>query len=966
MSADAPVILVPYGDDPLRHLATLLLDRHKDRLPDLSQQIVLLPHSSAVPRFRRILREQAALRDFPALLPPLAGTLTSWAARFADGDKHRLSATAREMLLLDMLHDYPQWRRDYGAWPLADSLLELFDELALHECRLPENSAGLIRQIAGIDNLAPFSDEAQLVHALWSAWRERLGESHLQDQTLQFTDGLTRSADQLASAAWVYLAGFVDFSRVEVHWLKTLLARRCLTLLVHGSSNNDLENPAMQLAGSLQAKSHVITARDAYADFLDHVFASEGDNLRQRAHKQAAASPVSPAQGRLVLHQAADAESEARAIDLQVRRWLTQGLRDIGIVTNDRKLARRVRALLERARVGLVDAGGWALSTTSAATALARWLECVEQNFSHESLLDLLKSPFLQLGVRQSEFDHLVSLFEHTVIRSYNTTSGIEHYRHGLERAQADSRIELAEAGAALTRLIDRLEEAASSLIPLTTARPRAALEFLDALHKSLDNLGLSAGFEKDDAGRELLNLLDEMRVAARHSSLRLSWAGFHQWLRRGMERRRFHPPMKGRGVELMSFAESRLYRFDALIVAGAVREHLPGQIGAPPYFNDSVRTELGLPSLAQRYAALFQDFRRLLEAAPRMVVSLRREHEGERLVPSPWVERLRAFHELAYGAVLRDPELEWLVQQPETSIVVRDAPLPTPVAPPAAHLPPSMLPAAFTATDFQRLINCPYQFFAARGLGLAPEDEVREEIEKVDYGIHVHRILQAFHAGMPGLPGPWRGKFDDATRPEAEALLHQISQQVFAKDLRRRFLARGWLYRWEKCIPAYVDWEIKRGARWQAEASELKRERKFLEDDAQITLTGRIDRLDHGKDGYGIIDYKTGSVPSRDEVFQGENIQLPFYALLLEQENIAQATFLAFEDEDVKEKTTLDGQSLALLRAAVRERLLLLKRGLDAGTPLPAWGDMETCRICEMEGLCRREMWAEPKSSAS
>jgi ATP-dependent helicase/nuclease subunit B len=418
---------------------------------------------------------------------------------------------------------------------------------------------------------------------------------------------------------------------------------------------------------------------------------------------------------------------------------------------------------------------------------------------------------------------------------------------------------------------------------------------------------------------------------------------------------------MQGGGVELMSFAESRLYRFDALIIAGAVREHLPGQIGAPPYFNDSARSELGLPSLARRYTVLFQDFRRLLEAAPQVMVSLRREQDGERLVPSPWVERIRAFHDLAYRESLGDPELEWLVQQPAAVIAQREAPLPAPVAPPAAHLPPTMLPAAFTATDCQRLMDCPYQFFAARGLGLAPEDEVREEIEKVDYGIHVHRILQAFHTGVPGLPGPWREKLDDGTRPEAEGLLRRISEQVFARDLRRRFLARGWLHRWEQCIPAYLDWELNRAADWKVEATELKKERVYREGNTQITLTGRIDRLDRGRDGYAIIDYKTGAVPARDPVLRGEKIQLPFYALLLEQDNIARAAFLALEDDDVKEKTALDGEALAMLRNAIRERLLLLKRRLDAGAPLPAWGDMETCRICEMEGLCRRELWTEP-----
>lgn len=965
MSADAPVILVPYGDDPLRHLATLLLERHEDRLPDLSRQIVLLPHAGARSRFRRLLRSQAEQKGFSALLPPVTGTLASWVARFAGDDQRPLSATARQMLLLDLLHDYPRWLRQYGDWPLVDSLLALFEELAQHAGRLYDD-VDSIRQVisrhgADMEDFSPFSDEARLVQELWNAWRVRLAKGNLQDPVRRYTDGLARSLERLPAGANIYLAGFADFTDVEIAWIRAIMARDGLTLLLHGTTDDTMENPVARLIGTLATQPRIATTPDAYADFLDRVFAAGAGNLHERAQQQAKAAPASPARGRLTLYEAADAESEARAIDLQVRRWLVQGRRDIGIVTNDRRLARRVRALLERANVGLVDAGGWALSTTSAATALARWLECVEQNFSHAPLLDLLKSPFLQPGVGRAELDRLVPRFEQGVIRARNITSGLEHYRHGLERAGADENSGLGETRAALTQLLDRLQDAAAPLFPLLAARARPSPEFLGALQTSLEKLGLTAGFGNDDAGRELLHVLDEMRAAAAHSSLRLSWTGFHQWLRRGMEQRRFHPPMQGGGVELMSFAESRLYRFDALIIAGATREHLPGQLGAPPYFNDGARAELGLPSLARRYAALFQDFRRLLEAAPQVMVSLRHEQDGERLVPSPWVERMRAFHALAYRESLGDAELEWLVQQPATVIAQRDVPLPAPVAPPAARLPPAMLPAAFTATDCQRLMDCPYQFYAARGLGLAPEDAVREEIEKVDYGNHVHRILEAFHTGVSGLPGPWRKKLDNSTRPEAEALLHRISGQVFARDLRRRFHARGWLHRWEQCIPAYLDWEMQRAAGWKVEATELRRERRYREGDTQITLSGRIDRLDHGRDGYAIIDYKTGAVPARDPVLRGEKIQLPFYALLLEQDDIAGAAFLALDDKDVKEKTALDGEALAMLRDAIRERLLLLKRQLDAGAPLPAWGDMETCRLCDMEGLCRREMWTEP-----
>jgi ATP-dependent helicase/nuclease subunit B len=32
----------------------------------------------------------------------------------------------------------------------------------------------------------------------------------------------------------------------------------------------------------------------------------------------------------------------------------------------------------------------------------------------------------------------------------------------------------------------------------------------------------------------------------------------------------------------------------------------------------------------------------------------------------------------------------------------------------------------------------------------------------------------------------------------------------------------------------------------------------------------------------------------------------------------------------------------------------------ITAGTPLPAWGDEDTCRYCEMDGLCRKQAWPD------
>jgi ATP-dependent helicase/nuclease subunit B len=125
--------------------------------------------------------------------------------------------------------------------------------------------------------------------------------------------------------------------------------------------------------------------------------------------------------------------------------------------------------------------------------------------------------------------------------------------------------------------------------------------------------------------------------------------------------------------------------------------------------------------------------------------------------------------------------------------------------------------------------------------------------------------------------------------------------------------------------------------------------------------LKGRIDRLDRGADdGYRLIDYKTGMVPTRQQVHRGEKIQLPFYALLLGDEKVAQALFLSIGDGEVTERNKLEGEILQTLKAAVKERILMLKQQLDEEYPLPAWGDLETCNLCDMEGLCRRGLWNE------
>ncbi len=966
MNADSAIELISYREDPLLKLVQLLLDRHRNALPDLSRLVVLIPASGELPRLRRLLCDCARELGHSALLPPWTGTLAAWLRNFADPDYASMGVVARELALLESLQGFPEIRRQFGTWPLVDSLFALFDELTLNQRELPatpEALRSLLTQGYGIsaDALAPLADEAQWVHALWIAWQKYLQENRLLDDAGGRVTALVRSAKTNSGRfAHIYLAGFVDLARAEIAWIKTLLTQGNLTLVLQGHAGPEGYHPDSRVTALLRELGYEQDPRstaDAYSLLIDTAYQLDGPDLPTRAQEFARAQPINPAHARLVLHGARDLECEARAIELQIRRWRLSGLQDIGIVTNDRKLARRVRALLERANIQVTDTVGWPLSTTSAATALMRWLECLEHQFEHGTLLDLLKSPFVTLGMEQSDLRVAVLRFEQEIVRFRNVASGLQNYRAAAARVNSSKR-ETGEITA--SHLIDALYKAAEPLLDRIHVSALRPVEFLDSLLTSLARLGMIETCEHDDAGIAVLTALDELRSGLAERSLQMSWREFHFWLQRDLERRRFNPPGLPEPVRLMNLADSRASHFDAVIIAGCTREHLPGAPGGGPFFNDRVRYVLGLPPLWQKAAQEFYDFRRLLGAAPVVMVTRSLEHEGEMLVATPWVERLGAFVRLAYGSALEDETLAALVESEHTLLALHDAPLPSVSRRTAVTLPPQSAPSVLTAGAHQRLLDCPYQFYAIDLLGIVPTDTVREELEKSDFGRHVHRMLQAFHSGVQGLPGPWQGDLNTDSLAAAEELLVKIAEKIFAPAMALSFSARAWYYRIRALIPTYLRWQLARSRHWRTGPTEVKAERLVTQGDLAITLTGRIDRIDERAGRLSVIDYKTGRLPAVEDVACAEHTQLAFYALLLDAP-VDEVLYLALEKEKIGDAVKLEGVALADVVTAVRGRLMSMLASLQTGTTLTAWGDDDVCRLCAVEGVCRKQMWLDP-----
>jgi ATP-dependent helicase/nuclease subunit B len=164
----------------------------------------------------------------------------------------------------------------------------------------------------------------------------------------------------------------------------------------------------------------------------------------------------------------------------------------------------------------------------------------------------------------------------------------------------------------------------------------------------------------------------------------------------------------------------------------------------------------------------------------------------------------------------------------------------------------------------------------------------------------------------------------------------------------------RGWLKKWQQIIPSYIDLQISvENESWTVNSVESEGSHKL---ESRRTIKGRVDRTDIDKENsISIIDYKTGSTPGQRDIEDGEAIQLPVYALLME--NVKRVLYLKL-DGDAKIGATLEGDHLNDLKTNIIERLVTIIGNLESGKPLPAWGDSTVCRYCDMDGLCRKQSW--------
>ena len=277
--------------------------------------------------------------------------------------------------------------------------------------------------------------------------------------------------------------------------------------------------------------------------------------------------------------------------------------------------------------------------------------------------------------------------------------------------------------------------------------------------------------------------------------------------------------------------------------------------------------------------------------------------------------------------------------------------------------------------TRLERYISCPFKYLLRDVLGLfAPEEpEDGLEIDPLEFGILVHRILQRAYgdviSGDLGLADALAAIEKAHAACCAAAESRGVTGAALSWDARRGALLEDLqeavrldpVFRREGGRPACVEWSFGEAAGRPVALA--------LPDGREVRFLGRVDRVDATEDGARVIDYKSGKGEAeKQRVKDGLSVQLPVYGLavrragdLVSDGDAAAVTCLY---RMVTRRGAFCDVPLTSSREDADERLRVLVAGVvglvEAGVFARSTGG--SCDYCDVKYACGASAWTRAR----
>ena len=534
------------------------------------------------------------------------------------------------------------------------------------------------------------------------------------------------------------------------------------------------------------------------------------------------------------LMECAHPQEEAQAIALLIRQALDQPEQRVALITPDRGLAGRVVQHLTRWNIAADDTAGRPLAQTAAGRVLLLLADVLAHDAAPVPLLALLGHPLVRRDDGRGEWLRSVRAMD-LHLRGPRPAPGLTNM--ALLAAEAGQGDWWAEVSAVLSPLLDAGERQGLA----------DALDLLAAAGESLCGDGL---WERED-GRTLARFVETLRLHARAARTSVSRDPLGQVLRDAMDRETVRPPYGAHArVAIYGLLESRMTRADLVICAGLNEGTWPAIPASDPVLAPAILRALGVPGADFRIGLSAHDLAGAL-GAPQVVLSRsRRDAAGPVIASRFWLRVCALLGEMVKD--YRETAMVTLAQAMDAGADVPAHPRPSPQPTPMQRR-----RGRISVTTLDRLRSDPYQFYAQKVLGLSELDLLDATPTAAWQGTLAHKILEDWHDG--------KGTLDQlAALHLADMGAHPLMRALWRPRLMK---ALEWVQATVEGDPARqpLKWEVDGQIEYRG-----------------VTISGKADRIDRLADGsLAIVDYKTGSPPSKKQVAQGFSMQLGTLGLM-------------------------------------------------------------------------------------
>ncbi|MCE2731490.1 MAG: PD-(D/E)XK nuclease family protein [Rickettsiaceae bacterium] len=309
------------------------------------------------------------------------------------------------------------------------------------------------------------------------------------------------------------------------------------------------------------------------------------------------------------------------------------------------------------------------------------------------------------------------------------------------------------------------------------------------------------------------------------------------------------------RSIIICSPNEATLINYDLIIHTNFVLNSYPLPQMGSPWLNKQMIDQIGLDSWTARFGNSMYDFYLNLHNKNVLITRSIKTGNSSASMPSPFLLTLKHIlkENLNQSFISTDSAINNLNKQS------------------VEHAFAETFPEQISATDIETLIRTPYNFYAKKILNLKIQQEIEETPGLSEFGNFFHKVVEIYTKNYASDPLIALDRFKNYAK-------ELLSASVFPKQT-----ITFWQTKIEAIANDFIIFDHKRRQNLKQIVVEARGELTVAIAGKKIKIVAIADRIEINKENKAtIIDYKTGSIPTKKDVFSGLSPQLIIESIIL------------------------------------------------------------------------------------